>query len=291
MKSLLLATMFILSTCPIASAQDKDWEARFYKDRAKIGASKIKEITEEVSQYWKNTCIKDSAEIAFKYHFNESGDLTRIDEFHKGHYWKTTKYVRNKKGLYTGKSYAFYDSLDNVKRIDNWILKFDKKRRKTLEIWVSGNDTIRVNKLFYDRKGNYIEQFTDGWIKWRFRYDDKNHLIESEECRLQADTLQCYNLTKYQYENELIKRYVVYSKGEEIWKEFDYEYDAERNLTKVKEQRRVFVQYGDEPKRKVIYSYATQYENDNLGHCIAKSEFSNNEVSPFRCTYYYYKYY
>ncbi len=138
----------------ITLGQDKDLETRLYGERTKIKDSKVKEITERVSQYWKRPCIKDSAEIRFKYVFNDKGDLTQTDEFHRGHFWKTTKYVRNRKGDYIQKSYNFYDSLENIKRVDNWIFEFSKKGQRVSEIWVGEKDTVRTNKLSYDKKDN-----------------------------------------------------------------------------------------------------------------------------------------
>lgn len=271
--------------------QDKDLESRFSNDRMKFKVARVKLMTERVSQYWKRPCIKDSSEIRFKYEFNKNGDLTRIDEFHRGHYYKTINYARNVKGDFTQKTYVFYDSVDNIKWMDPWFLKFDKKGRKVLEVWVRNTDTIRVNKLSYDKRGNYIEQFTDGWLKWRFKYDRKNRLIESDECRLAGDSMQCHSLTKYFFENDLMTRKVIYSKADEIWKEFDYGYDRTQRLVKSVEKHHTLVRYNDDPWKKEIRVTTTVFENDQDGNCIVKSEFTGEEKDPFRCTYYDYEYY
>jgi YD repeat-containing protein len=290
-KCILLAILFNLTAFTIAFGQDKDLERKFYSARSRFKAAKIKKMTERVSWYWLRPCIKDSAEIKFRYEFNKNGDLIRIDEFYRGFYWKSTNYWRNSKGDYTEKRYTFYDSVGNITRRDNWMLQFNKKGRRDLEIWLSSEDTIRINNLSYDKRGNCVEQFTDGWIQWRFTYDRNNRLVGSNHCRLVIDSMQCHSLTKFFYENSLLKRQVTYSKTNDIWKESDYSYDSKRTLVQIKERWHTLVKQNDEPWKEEIHTITTVFDNDPNGNCIVKSEFNGDEESPFRCTYYDYEYY
>jgi YD repeat-containing protein len=272
--------------------QDKDLENKFFSERTTIRHSKIHEITERVSQYWKNQCVKDSAEIKFKYQFDSNGDLVRVDKFYQGHYLRTAKYSRSRRGDYTQKSYTTYDSLGNEKSAENWVFQFNKNGQRVSEVWVRGSDTVRVNKLTYDRRGNLIEQVANGNWLWRFEYDEKGNLVTSEECVFSGDSMRCNILTKYHYENAVLKRReICYRPGDVCAKQFDYIYDSGNRLIVMKEERRGLEQHGTEPRKVVARIYMTKYEYNDKGNCILESEFRENDETPFRCTYFDYKYY
>jgi YD repeat-containing protein len=290
MKHLLLVGMLSCSLRAVTFGQDGDLETHYFNKRSQIKTAKIREATERVSQYWKNQCIQDSAEIRYKYEFNTNGDLTRVDRFSSGKHWTTTNYSRNGRGDFTHKSYIWYDSVGDVRSLD-WVFEFNRKGLRVLEILFSGKDTVRINKLRYDKKGNLIEKVANGYWLWKFKYDKSGNIVETEDCTVLADSIRCATLTKYHYEGDLLQRREVLNPGGIKRTEFDYIYDSTKTLVTMKEQRHVKIQFGTEAKKDATNVYVTRYEFDGNGNCVLESEFRKNETNPFRCTYHDYKYY
>lgn len=289
MKNILLSVSLILIACSLAIAQERDLETDFFNNRAKIKRVGIIEITKRTSQYWKNQCVSDSAEIRFKYQFDDRGNLIRIDEFHSNRNWRSVKYVRDKNGNYTQKIYAENDSLGNVSAVQNWILEFNKKGQRITETLVYDKDTLRINKLTYDRKGRLIQTFANySWL-WTMEYDRKNRVIKRDECVLWGDSIRCRFLFRFKYENELlIRKTALYSEGV-IAKQYDYYYDSNHLLISVKEERYSWRQKGLE-QGELDQTYVTTFTYDNRGNCVEESEYNEGSLEPFRCTYYDYKY-
>lgn len=293
MKNLLLVIFLCVGPCT-SMAQDKDLEGRFFSERKKIKKAKIREITEFVSQYWKNQCVRDSAYLRFRYTFDFNGHLVRVDQYSGGQKWKTIRYLRAKTGQFLQKSYTFYDSSGNEQSVDDWILKFNKKRQLVSEIWIKGRDTVRINKLTYNQNGYLIEQVANNVWFWRLYYDKKGHIITSKDCTRWGDSIKCQPQTyfSYRYDGDLLKRKVSnhYLLGMPS-KEFEYIYDADNKLIEMRDYSRWLTQQGMGPTKVTTSVSLTKYEYDDLGNCTVESEYSESEVKPFRCKYYKYSYF
>lgn len=286
---ILLTTLLILTSLTSGLTQDKDIEIRFFNEREKIKEKGIKEISENVFQEWKQSCLRDSAKLRLNYSFDLNGNLVQVDDYRDEILYKTIKYKRNDSGRYYEKTYFQYDSTGKVEFVDNWDFEFDDKGRPTIEKLRRGTSLFLTNVLSYDKRGNYIKQVRDNYFEWHFKYDKKGKLTEAKECRKDKDSTVCFNFTKYKYERDLLVAEVKYNpQTDTVSKTITYKYDKQNNLIEILDPIKWISRRNNGPEEN-IPEY-TLFTYDAKGNCLSKS-LARKDEEPYRCYFYDYKYY
>jgi YD repeat-containing protein len=284
----LLIPIFLIWTLlqTVVLGQDKQQEAKFFKDRTKIKNSKIIEIKKSVAH---ETCSKDGSTLAVKYNFDHSGNLILQSEYQQNSLRRTIAYTRNNKGDYTAKVYTLFDSSGNLSSKEPWTLQFNNLGQRVKETWTKDGKPVRINILSYDDKGNMIEQITDSKHKWVLKYDEAGQIVETEDWELINDSMQCTGKMTYLYENgRLIKDTGTVPSENRIWREFVYKYGDSGNLIEV--DQKLWMRYGNQPRKLESENSRIVYVNDKNGNVVREELYSYGSLTPWTCYFYEYVY-
>jgi hypothetical protein len=266
-------------------------EMRFFNQRNKIRESKILEITEYSSSAYLAPCVRDSAEIRFKYKFDDSGNLLKCEEYRSGILEKTIVYTRNVSGEYDSKEYVYPNELKMRQQTQKWSFEYNHLGKRIREIWKNGDETWRINDLSYDSNGNLSSVMKDSIYKWTFEYDDNGNVIERREWELRSSPIRCLKLIKYTYkDNRLISEITQSPIDFEIWKDVQYQYDPNGNLISIFEIRTFWRTKNNSAPISEFWHTTTILVNEEHGFPIQKSESVENNNLPAHCFFYEYKY-
>jgi hypothetical protein len=270
----------------IVLGQDKEQEYKFFKDRNKIREARVIEIKKSVAH---GSCLKDSSTIATKYTFDSSGNLILQLEYHDNLLRRTITYSRNGQGDYVSKVYTLFDSTGRHTSTEPWIFEFNSLGQRERETWTKNGKPVRVNVLTYDEKGNMTEQFTDSVRKWILKYDRAGNVIETEDWEMVDDSMQCTNRITYLYDNgRLITDIGHVPLENRIWREFAYKYDDNGYLVEI--IQKLWMRYGNQPRKMESENSRTVYVNDQNGKIVREELYSHGDSSAWRCYFYDYVY-
>lgn len=278
----------------LVHGQDREMERTFQNKRQDIIQSKIKVIREYKSQSF-SKCSEDSYQTR-QYGFDENGNLNLVLEFDYKDTFPSNmiSYKHIDTGEYIEKKYTFLDKLGNIKYEQSWKFEYDNNAKKVKELLISpSGDTILSNVFDYDPSGNLTSQIRVNFFKWTFTYNYKGQMIERREWTNHADSFKCIKLISYNYDDSgliLSKIETHPDNPSDIWQENHYTYNNKK-LTAEYEIKTFWVKSGNKPQETKHWHVRFEYEYDDNGNLLIKSEFRDRDEEPISCLYYQYEYY
>ena len=269
MKEVLLFLTGIFLTFG-SHGQDRAIEIDLLGRRQAIEDVRIKEQTELVADEWKGDSEKDSAKIRKKNLFDKSGRITQVNDYDIDGIRMSIHYKPGRNGWYAEKEYRYYDSLGNLQNKGHWALIFDSKRRLIKEVLSINQNIQRTNVIKYDKRGNYVEQVTNGWWKWSFEYDRQRRVVASKECRLENDSMVCFNNTLMRYVNNRLAAEEIFDPRTSVPFQVKlYDYNQNGDLQTIKESK--FVKQTQNGVSRTVTEYRiTAFEYDGTESFLRK---------------------
>lgn len=290
MRLLYLVLLLLLRIQFQAHGQDGVIERRFAKEKEKIKANGIEEITEfESIQRSNQACDSTKLKAIHKYKFDQYGNLIQATDY-LGSSVKTIVYSRNEKGEYTAKDYLYFDMRGNLQAHEVWKLDFNDQGQLVRERLLRDNELLRTNTIEYNELGQRSSQISDSTHKWTMKYDERGNLVEFKEWRkLQSNDFVYVGTSSYQYAKDLLIHEISQSENTlEGSSELVYQYDANSKLVEMVEKRMRWKRLSDGRTESEITVIKTVNRNNDKGDVVKSSVFIDAEPLPFKCKFFTY---